>query len=389
LRSLVVVPAGEPVLRFVPDLVPAVVVEEIPAARHEARAAELAGAGFDLAAGSALRLHVLLDGDRFTLLFLVHHIVTDAWSLRLLIRDFLATYDAWHRGEAPDLPPLRRQPSDAAQEEATADATVAADAARRVRERLDGAVWALNLPPARADADPPDGPQVVRVEHVIDAATSRAVRAYAAARGASVYRLLLTAFGWALHRWTGDRDLCVGTPVLTRGPLDGDVVSMFVNTAVVRLDASGPVTFDELLDRNGKAVRDAIADAAVPFEEIVMSAAEHAGAGGSLLRAAFSVQDLALPLERYPALSLRPVPLPNPHRRFDVNVAVVTDRPELTVRADLTTARFDAAMARRFIDDLVAVVTGAAAAPGAPLESVPRPAGVEPATDGASGEAQR
>ena len=155
LRSLVVVPAGEPVLRFVPDLVPAVVVEEIPAARHEARAAELAGAGFDLAAGSALRLHVLLDGDRFTLLFLVHHIVTDAWSLRLLIRDFLAAYDAWHRGEAPDLPPLRRQPSDAAQEEATADATVAADAARRVRERLDGAVWALNLPPARADADPP------------------------------------------------------------------------------------------------------------------------------------------------------------------------------------------------------------------------------------------
>ena len=164
---------------------------------------------------------------------------------------------------------------------------------------------------------------------------------------------------------------------------------MFVNTAVVRLDASGPVTFDELLDRNGKAVRDAIADAAVPFEEIVMSAAEHAGAGGSLLRAAFSVQDLALPLDRYPALSLRPVPLPHPHRRFDVNVAVVTDRPELTVRADLTTARFDAAMARRFIDDLVAVVTGAAAAPGAPLESVPRPAGVEPATDGASGEAQR
>ena len=68
---------------------------------------------------------------------------------------------------------------------------------------------------------------------------------------------------------------------------------------------------------------------------------------------------------------------------------MVTDRPELTVRADLTTARFDAAMARRFIDDLVAVVTGAAAAPGAPLESVPRPAGVEPATDGASGEAQR
>ena len=79
-RSVVVAPQGEPEWRFLPDLTPSFGVESVPAEEQEDRADQLAQVPFGLEHDSPLRVHVLLDGDRFTLLFVVHHIAADAWS---------------------------------------------------------------------------------------------------------------------------------------------------------------------------------------------------------------------------------------------------------------------------------------------------------------------
>lgn len=371
-RSVIVAPDIEPVLRFAPNLVPAFTVEQVRADRQAERAAELGAVPFDLEHDSPLRVHVLVDsdgpdGDRFTLLFVVHHVAADAWSLRLVARDFLAAYDDWRRGGPAVLPALHRQPADVAADEAARDPAELTAIARRVRSRLAGVEWSLNLPPAR---EPQSAAGVDSVRIPFGAETTAAVRRYAADRGASLYRTLLAAFGWTVHTWTGNRDFCVSTPMLNRGPLDDETVGLFITTAIVRLDLTGAVTFDELLRRNEKAVRDAIADVRIPFEDTVAALADEVGPGGSLLQVQFSAQELDLRLDRCPDLRLRHVPMRPGHAKFDLGVVVSDEGGRLTVQADLSTARFAPGSAERLVREFEATVRRLIAEPGTTLVPV-------------------
>ncbi|MBU8858617.1 MULTISPECIES: AMP-binding protein [unclassified Micromonospora] len=351
-RSVVTAPEGEPLMRFVPDLAPLVEVEEVAADAQRERAEELAVEPFDLEQESLMRVHLLRDGDRFTLLILVHHLVADARSVGIIVGDLLDAYEHWRAGRPPLLAAVARQASDAGAEETELDAAAAEAVTARVRRRLSGATWPLNLPPVRTGDDAASA-RAVAVRRGVEPAVGEAVRRYAADHGCSVYRVLLVAFGLTVAELTGARDFLVGAPVLRRGPYDDRTVGLFVNTALVRLDLTAPGSFDDLVRRSESAVRDAIADAELPYEEIVAALADLTGGGESLLQAAFSVQSLDLPLDRGPSLRLRREIMTPQYAKFDIGVSVTDEDGRFTIAAEFNAARFDDASAGRFVTDFV------------------------------------
>ncbi|MGH8791178.1 MAG: AMP-binding protein, partial [Stackebrandtia sp.] len=364
-RSIVTAPDGDPIMRLRPDLSPSFETESVAADRQAARADELAQAPFDLEQDSPLRVHALVDGDKFTLLFVVHHIAADAWSLRVMVNDFLAVYGDWSDGVAPRLAPLPRQPADVAADEADRDPAAVAEAAERLRRRLAGVQWSLNLPESSEAVAGSTEVEVVRAP--LDAELAAAVRQYAAARGSSLYRTLLGAFGWTLHTWTGDRDFCVGTPALNRGPLDDQTVGLFVTTAMVRLDLTGEITFDTLVRRNEQAVRDAVADAELPFEDVVLALADQVEPGQQLLQVLFSVQELGLDLNARPELRLRRTPMRPRQAKFDIGFIVAEEEGQLVVNVELAASRFDAGDADRLVADFSSALRDLVAEPRRPL----------------------
>jgi hypothetical protein len=309
-----------------------------------------------------VRLHVLRDGERFTLLFVAHHLAIDAWSLKLVLADFLDAYAGWSNGRPPDLPALDRQPADAARDERNRVGTQpAATALARARQRLaDPGPLALPAIAGPAEIFPAAHSITVGLGHD----TTEAVREFSAEHGCTVFRTLFTVFAWTLHRWTGSRDFCVAMPALNRRPEDGFLVGMFVNTAVIRVRIDEVQTFEELVRRQQQPVRDAVADAEVPFDVLV----DALGLGGAprnpLAQVMFSVQELQLPFDRCPELHLQHVELTPRHAKFEVAFVVTQRDEELILRADLADGPFTGQTARLISTDFVTAAADLTRKPG-------------------------
>ena len=181
------------------------------------RAAAHGGAGFDLARDRLLRLCLLRLGARSSvLLFSLHHIIGDAWSLEILVRELGALYAAACRGEAPALPPLAIQYGDYAlwQRGWLSGATLERQLAYW-RDALAGAPALLELPldHARPAVKSYRG---ARVEQRIDATLADRLRALGRQHGATLYMTLLAAFKVLLYRLSGSGDVVVGSPIANR-----------------------------------------------------------------------------------------------------------------------------------------------------------------------------
>jgi Condensation domain len=242
----------------------------------EARARELADGEaarpFDLAAGPLLRVRVLeLGADDHVVVVVMHHIVSDGWSMGVLVRELAALYRARLAGREDDpLPPLAVQ---------------YADFALWQREWLSGEVlesqlayWAgqlAGLPPALelpADRPRPAVPTYRGATHTftVPAPVTAALRDLAQREGATLYMTLLAAFYVLVGRYTGESDVAVGTPIANRTrPELEHLIGFFVNTLVLRGDLSGDPTFRELLARTRDTALAAYAHQDLPFEQLV------------------------------------------------------------------------------------------------------------------------
>ena len=254
---------------------PVVDLGTLPEARREAEArrllAEEARRPFDLARGPLLRLGLIRLGEREHIaLVTLHHIVSDGWSLGVLARELAALYDAFAAGTP--LAPAR-----------------AAAAVRRLR-RLAAAVapgrgarGAARLleGPARRRAGPGAARPTGRGRRSRASAAGRArgscprrcwpeLQALSRQEGATLFMTLLAAFQALLHRYTGQDDIVVGTPIAgrNRSEVEG-LIGFFVNTLVLRGDLSGDPSFRELLRRVKQVALEAYAHQDVPFEQLV------------------------------------------------------------------------------------------------------------------------
>jgi alpha-ketoglutarate-dependent taurine dioxygenase len=302
----------------------------------------------------------------------MHHIASDAWSLGIAAQEIGASYEALTGGREPELPPLPAQYSDfAAWQRAWLGPAELEAELTYWRSRLAGAPRAPRLPGDRPAGAPPGsaGRSAIALPPNVVARLAELCRR----EGATLFMGLLTAFGALLHRWSGQDDIVVGTPVAGREHAEVEgLIGCFINTLALRVELDGDPTFAALLARVARTTLDAYAHRDAPFQAVVAAAGAERGAESSLVQVMFTFQNIPTAKELdLPGLRVVPLDLEGAAARRDLTVRVEERGDELIAVFEYDTARFDertiAALAGRF----AAMTEAAAARPSLHLSELP------------------
>ncbi len=266
---------------------PMVDLVSVPEARRQREALRLAGVEarrpFDLGRAPLVRSLLLALGEEEHLFLLTqHHVVSDGWSISVLIREVGALYNAFSRGEPSPLEELPYQYVDFAVWQRkwletpldprgmSSDSILEAQVSWW-REELAGLPAALELPADRPRPALWTG-RGATLPLALPAALVSSLETVSRRCGATLFMTLLAALEVLLGRTTGQRDFAVGSPIAgrRRSEVEG-LIGFFVNTLVLRCDLSAPrePSFVDLLDRVRRRTLDAWAHQDVPFEKLV------------------------------------------------------------------------------------------------------------------------
>ncbi|WP_437819702.1 amino acid adenylation domain-containing protein [Sorangium sp. So ce1078] len=317
LRSALVAVDGEPVQIVRPaPAAPLVVIDLRGGARSlESAIAAEAWRPFDLSTGQLLRAALFrVEGGEHVLVMTIHHIVSDDWSMGVLVRELLALY----AGAALPEPALQYGDFAAWQQEAPVDEAQLGF----WRERLRGLPLALSIPNDGRKAPALEDRAGVSEEVAVAPALVRGLEELSRAEGATLFMVLLAALDVLLHALTGDTDIPVGTPLANRQrpELEG-LVGLLVNPVVLRVDVSGEPTFAELLARSRQVALDAFARQDVPFDLVVNELRrERDVAQHPLFRVWLALQNTPKAAVSVPGLRADLIPLYPPIVPFDLSI---------------------------------------------------------------------
>jgi non-ribosomal peptide synthetase component F len=227
---------------------------------------------FDLEVGPLLRAHLVrLSATRCELGLTLHHIVSDGWSVGVVLAELLKAYEAFAKGQEPDdLPLLPFQYGDYAEWE---ERWLGGEAAKQQLEywsqRLAGPLPVVDLP---ADLERPKVQTFRGGKHGsrLSADLSLRIAELSRKHAATPFMTILAAFALVMNRQTGLDDLPIGVPFAGRNREGTDrLVGVFINTVVVRFDFQGDPTFEEHLLRTRSLALEAYRNADVPFDRVV------------------------------------------------------------------------------------------------------------------------
>jgi len=321
---------GRPVQVIAPDgdtglPLPAIDLRSLPETAREREVARLAAAeataAFDLARGPLLRARLLwLGAAEHALLLTLHHIVSDRWSMGVLLGELADLYAGRPLAELPI------QYADYAvwQREHLAGGVLESQLAYW-RERLAG-LPALDLPLDRRRPARP-GHRAGEVVTAISGELAAALRRLSLDAGATLFMTLLAAFLVVLSRFAGEEDVAVGTAVANRGrrELEG-LIGFFVNTLVLRVSLAGEPSFQELLARVREATLGAYAHQELPFERLVEELRPSRDASRApLVQVTFLLQNTPFPDLQLPGLTLAELPVEGASAKFDLSVAMTEE----------------------------------------------------------------
>jgi amino acid adenylation domain-containing protein len=232
---------------------------------------EEAKAPFDLSKGPMIRARLVqLDEQEHVLLLTQHHIVSDGWSMGILVRELSALYGAFSRGEKDPLPPLGIQYAEYA---AWQRQWLAGERAQKLaefwRQALADAPLLLELP-----TDRPRPPQQSFVSGYTPICIGReltlGLRNLSNSYGGTVFMTILAAWAAVLSRLSGQQDLIIGTPSANRGrPETEGLIGFFINSLALRIKLAGQPSVAELLKRVREITIAAQDHQDLPFEQVV------------------------------------------------------------------------------------------------------------------------
>ncbi|HEY5856176.1 MAG TPA: amino acid adenylation domain-containing protein [Aldersonia sp.] len=335
--------------------------------------------GFDVTTEVPLRVRLfqLSDAD-FVIVFVAHHICGDGLSLAPLARDLAAAYRARARGRAPDWTPLPVQYADYALWHLTALGSED-DPESVVARQLgywQGALAAmpdrLVLPSGRSRPARPSH-RGASTAIAIDAAAHRRLIEIAGQHDSSVFMAVHAALAVLLGRLSGTRDIAVGTPVAGRGePALDDLVGMFVNTVVLRVQVDPAESFTDLLARVRETDLRALACAEVPFDRIVELVNPERGAElNPLFQVMLTFQNMAALVLDLDGLTVAAVELDSELSRYELHLTLSESFDAhgggrgITGTLRYATDCYDAASMTRFADRFGRVLAAIASDPGA------------------------
>jgi amino acid adenylation domain-containing protein/non-ribosomal peptide synthase protein (TIGR01720 family) len=381
LRTTFAAGNGQPVQVIAPELaffLPILDLRSLPELEQEAEALRLATKDarqpFDLTAGPLLRATLLrLDEKEHVVLLNMHHIISDGWSIGVLIAEIAMLYQAFSTGEPSPLPRLPIQ---------------YADFACWQRNWLQGDVLEtqLNYWKEQLGDDPPvlglatDRPRPAvqtyrgasqRFE--LPGNTSKAIKALSQEDGNTLFMTLLAAFQVLLYRYTGQDDISVGTPIANRNrsEIEG-LIGFFVNTLVMRADLSGNPSFKELLERVREVTLGAYAHQDLPFEMLVEELRpERTLSYSPLFQVMFILQNAPVQARQLPELTLSPLEVHSNTAKFDLTLTVVEDKDRLHGMLEYNADLFDAPTIRRMLKHFQRLLEGIAGDSQQPISDLP------------------
>ncbi|WP_064107121.1 non-ribosomal peptide synthetase, partial [Pseudomonas fluorescens] len=310
-----------------------------------------AAAPFDLLRGPLIRGTLLrLADDEHTLLITQHHIISDGWSIGILVKEFASLYQAFSAGQPDPLPPLTRQYADyAAWQRQHLEGERLARQVEFWRAHLAGAPALLSLPTDRARP----AVQSYRGETLgfdLPASLSTAIVQFAQSRAATPFMTLMAAWAVLLARISGQQDLVIGTVAANRDRHDvQSLIGFFVNTLALRVRLDANPTLDQVLQQVKGLMLESSTQQDTPFELVVealkpprsasyspvfqtMLYTNAGGTGGQL---------------QLPGLNLEFLPSRKDNTQHDLSLHIDEGGPSLSCSLSYSTALFDAATIER------------------------------------------
>jgi amino acid adenylation domain-containing protein len=352
-------------------------VSGVPAADRERDAErvvrERARMPLDLAHEPSFRITLVkLASDDHVLLIETHHIVVDGWSLGIILRELATAYAAARANRDATLSPPSIQFGDfAAWQRTRLAGERLAELLGFWRKQLGDAVdTPLSLP---TDFARPSTPTFSGARETV-IIPSAPVKALGQAAGATLYMVLLAAYGTVLHRYTGRENVLIGSGSAGRDmPETEGVVGYINNTLVQRADFSGDPTFAELLARVRAGALGAYDHQDIPLEKLVleMRQGQDRLAHAPLFEVVLTMQDTiggSMSLEN---VSVEPFGIDFGATKFDITLLVSERGDELALTAQYRSDLYAPETMRRFLGHVRAVLDAAAARPDTHISALP------------------
>ncbi|MCP4941768.1 MAG: non-ribosomal peptide synthetase, partial [Planctomycetaceae bacterium] len=301
------------------------------------------------------------------------HIISDGWSMGILIRDWQQAYTAFAQGTEPGMPPLAIQYSDyAAWQRDWLQGEVLQQQVDYWTEKLTGCPELLELPTDRP-RPPQQRYQGAHYAHNVSATLSQSVTSLSQQQGVTVFMTLLAGFTILLSRYSRQHDICVGSPIANRTHSHTeDLIGFFVNTLVLRSQLTPQQRVSDVLRDTRHTCLDAYAHQDIPFEMLVeqlqpsRSLSHH-----PLFQVMLVLQNTeAAPLE-LPGLVITPLHSESPISKFDLTLNVVERNGQLECVWEYATDLFEAATIERMAGHFDVLLTALVENPEQPISQMP------------------
>lgn len=319
------------------------------------------------------RLLLRLDEQEHIALTVMHHIITDAWSMEVFVGELTTLYAAFSTGEASPLPQTPLQYADYAcwQRQRLEEGKLERQRAYW-KGQLGGTLPVLEL---LTDAPRPAVQTFHGRRHpvVINQSLSQALQALGRREGATVFMTLLAAFKVVLSRYSGQEDVVVGTAIANRTrPELEQLLGCFVNTLALRTDLSGNPAFRDLLQRVREVTLGAYEHQDVPFEKVVEDvqvarSLRHA----TLCQVMFELQNVPLAEQELAGLTLRPVEVEHTTAKFELSLCLRESGQGLNGYLEYNTDLFKGSTIERFVGHFLTVLEAVVADPGQRIADLP------------------
>jgi len=335
---------------------------------------------FDLAQGPLLRAGLYRLGPlEHVALLVMHHIISDGWSMGVLFSELTGLYTAFHEGKSSPLPRLPIQYADyAAWQRFWLRGEVLEEQLAYWKKNLAGLPPVLELPTDR----PRPAVQTSRgavLTFQIPPDLAGAARELARDENATIFMILLAVFKVLLARYSGQEDIPVGTALAnrTRAEVEG-LIGFFVNTLVLRADLSGEPSFRELLERVRETCLGAYAHQDLPFEVLVETLQPQRDLSHNPLFQVMFVLDPPIPeSSRLPGLSVTALEAHPGTATFDLTLSLSNAPDGLRGSLEYNTDLWDAATMARLVEHYQAILAAVTRDPEEPLWSLAYLSGAE------------
>ncbi|MCP4261672.1 MAG: amino acid adenylation domain-containing protein [Planctomycetes bacterium] len=365
---------GTPVQEIAPELKLMLSVKELSAEEAEQYANREALQPFDMSTGPLFRAVLLKTAPKEFLLFIImHHIVSDGWSLGIFSNELKELYTDYSQGEESHLPELAVQYADyACWQRQWLKGEALEEQLNYWREQLKGMRDVLELPTYKPRS--PIQTYNGSVESfTIDQDLTYRVMALGRQQGVSLFMTLYGAFVLLLFRYTGQDDIAIGSPIANRNQKDTEsLIGFFVNTLVLRTKLSGCSDFSELLNRVRTLTLDAYAYQDIPFERLVeVLSPERNMSHSPLFQVMFALQNAPEEEFELPGLEISSLELENTIARFDLTLQMRETDHGLTGSFEYNTDLFHSSFVRHMIGHFKTMLEAVVENPGMRITELP------------------